>query len=51
MPLKYNAIQKTGPGVDKEADVTANIITDARINYTPGDRLKGLPGNVEYQKM
>ena len=44
-------INISSTGVDKEAEVTANIITDARINYTPGDRLKEMLGNVEYQKM
>jgi predicted histone-like DNA-binding protein len=38
-------------GVEKEEDVTVSIINGARIIFTPGDKLKEMLNNLNFQKV
>lgn len=37
-------------GADKESDITANSITDARILFTPSPRLKEMLNTLKFEK-
>ena len=37
-------------GADKESDITANSITDARIIFTPSPRLKEMLKTLKFEK-
>lgn len=43
-------INISSEGAAKEADVTANLISGARIVFTPGDKLKEALNNLHYEK-